>query len=130
MPGTTAILQPRTMVAAKELLQAIGWTIRAEFSKRRAGPGVVVRSFRASGLTARSRSPKQRARLRRMIHLLDRFFPSGPNCYRRALVEMAMDAGAAREPLYLGLNLSPRPTGHAWLSSDSPASAYEAELRI
>ena len=68
--------------------------------------------------------------MRRVIRLVDRFFPAGPNCYRRALVEMAMDSGAAKEQLHLGLNLSSGVAGHAWLSSDAPAAAYEAEFRV
>jgi hypothetical protein len=116
---------------ALDPIRALGWLFRAERSKRRTGPTAVVAVFRAAGMRAPSRSPSERARLRSLIRRLDHYFPAGPNCYRRALVEIAMDAGAAREPLHLGLNLSPRAGGHAWLSSDAAdGAAYEVELRM
>jgi hypothetical protein len=65
---------------------------------------------------------------------MDRVLPAGPNCYRRALLEMYLDSGASREPLYLGLRAHGGPrSGHAWLASwpdNAGASAYDAILEM
>lgn len=113
-----------------DFIRAVVWTIRAESVKRRFDPRHAVRLFRAAGAGAPKRLPGDRVRLRRTIRLLDRVFPLGPNCYRRALVEIAMDSSAAAEPLHLGLNVSGRPTGHAWLPPETPERSYEVELRL
>jgi hypothetical protein len=64
------------------------------------------------------RTAAARASLRRLIRIVDRCFPSGGNCYRRALIEVAMDASAAAEPLHMGIRSNGGPnSGHAWLGS-------------
>jgi hypothetical protein len=69
-----------------------------------------------------------------MIALVDRVLPGEPNCLRRALLEIALDAGAAEEPLHLGLKVPGGPrSGHAWLASwpdAANASAYDAVLEV
>ena len=67
-----------------------------------------------------------------MIGIIDRAFPSGPNCYRRVLVEIAMDAGAAEEDLHIGLRAHGGPkSGHAWLGSEGTAAErYDAEFVV
>jgi hypothetical protein len=95
-------------------------------------PNALLPLLRARGLARPARDDRGRARLRRAIRFVDRLFPSGPNCYRRALLEIAMDAGAAREPLHMGLNAEGGPrSGHAWLASspDRPAH-YDAEFVV
>jgi hypothetical protein len=43
----------------------------------------------------------------------------GGNCFRRALLEMALDRGAAGDPLLMGFNVhGGRLAGHAWLPAD------------
>jgi hypothetical protein len=65
-------------------------------------------------------------RLARAVRLVDRLFPSGPNCYRRALLEAALDAGAAHEPLMMGFRtVGGTCEGHAWLGSAEPQTAYD-----
>jgi hypothetical protein len=73
-----------------------------------------------------------RTKLQRLIRFVDRLFPSGPNCYRRALIEIAMDAGAAAEPLHMGLQAEGGlNSGHAWLASSSdPSRSYDAEFVV
>jgi hypothetical protein len=63
---------------------------------------------------------------------MDRLFPAGPNCYRRALVEMAMDPDAASEQLHMGINAGGwLASGHAWLdSSPDKGTGYQAEFRV
>jgi hypothetical protein len=69
-----------------------------------------------------------------MIRLVDRLFPGGANCYRRTLLEIALDAGAAEERLFLGLKEQGGPaSGHAWLESwpdAAEASRYDAIVEI
>jgi hypothetical protein len=60
------------------------------------GPEAIVRDFRARGVREKRRGPIGRARLRRAIGFIDAFFPGGANCFRRTLLELALDAGAAR----------------------------------
>jgi hypothetical protein len=67
-----------------------------------------------------------------MVRAVDRLFPSGPNCYRRVLMEIAIDAKAAGEPLYLGLLADGGSgSGHTWLaSSKDRGGRYDVELRV
>jgi len=82
-------------------------------------------------MTCLERSAEERARLRRLISIVDGRLPDGGNCYRRALVEMAVDPISASERLHFGLNsFGGRRTGHAWLSSDRPHLRYDAEFTI
>jgi hypothetical protein len=42
--------------------------------------------------------------------------PGGPECYRRVLLEVAVDPAAAAEPVHIGLKKSGAlKSGHAWL---------------
>jgi hypothetical protein len=70
--------------------------------------------------------------LRRLIRAVDARMPGGPNCYRRALLEIGLDAGAAREPLKMGLHPHGGPkSGHAWLGEPEPGTeSYEALFEI
>jgi hypothetical protein len=69
-----------------------------------------------------------------MIAAADRRFPDGGNCFRRALLEMSLDAGAAQERLCLGLKAAGGPrSGHAWLSSwpdAANAGTYDTVLEM
>jgi hypothetical protein len=97
---------------------------------RRVVPRKLIASVRARGATCVRRDPAARARLRRAIRFVDRLFPSGPNCYRRVLMEIALDAGAAAEPIHMGLQADGRPkSGHIWLeSAPDGAGRYDAEV--
>jgi hypothetical protein len=116
------------VVFVRDLLSVVCLSVRVDLSRRRIGPQQLVAALRVRGMSARRRSPFQRSRLRRLIATVDRFFPSGGNCYRRALVEIGMDADAAEEPFYLGLRAGGgKNSGHAWLSSEPVApNKYDA----
>ena len=74
-------------------------------------PHVTVGAMRALGRrSARVRGPIGRARLRRAIGWVDALGPGGANCYRRTLLELALDGGAARETVVFGLDVGS--TGH------------------
>lgn len=100
------------------------------------GPRVAVQGARLRGEKARLRPEAGRRDLRRIIGFLDRRWPGGPNCYRRVLLEVATDAGAAREPVQMGLRASGGPrSGHAWLGAgvmmDRPdAPPYDAIISL
>jgi len=107
---------------------------RIEWGRRFRGPALLVNRVREYGASAPARDPARRARLRRAIAAVDARLPGGPNCLRRALLEMRLDAGAARELIHFGLRAHGGPrSGHAWLSSwpDSErASSYDAVLEM
>jgi hypothetical protein len=69
-----------------------------------------------------------------MIAAVDARIPGGSNCYRRALVEMALDASAAEERLFFGLKAhGGARSGHAWLASwpdSANAGVYDAVLEM
>jgi hypothetical protein len=96
------------------------------------GPRPLLEKLRGRVHRLPCRDPKARMRLRRAIAWVDGHIPGGGNCYRRTLLEMALDRGAACEPLWLGLNVrDERPSGHAWLGTDGEAQhPYEVMIRV
>jgi len=95
---------------AAELLRVTQSVRDIDERRVRGTPQRVLAELRARGATARERGPIGRARLRRAIGWVDAALPGGPNCYRRILLELALDAGAARETVVFGLDVGS--TGH------------------
>jgi hypothetical protein len=93
-----------------------------EVGRRCVGPKPLLAMLRRHGDRSRERDPQARVHLQQVIDWVDRRCPDGGNCYRRALLEVALDRTAAREPFQMGFRLSlpdaggasPEP-GHAWL---------------
>jgi hypothetical protein len=82
------------------------------------GPQSAAEAARTLGRRRPRRTPSALARLRRAIAIVDRLAPGGANCLRRALLEIALDAGAAEAPLVIRLQYQGgRLGGHAWLST-------------
>jgi hypothetical protein len=110
--------EPHERAASSERAAAtsaeVGRVVRLvrEVDARRASgaPQEVLATMRARGASAEERGPIGRARLRRAIGWVDAFMPGGANCYRRILLESALDAGAARETVVFGLDVGS--TGH------------------
>src|SRR5262249_44384489 len=99
-----------------EICRVLAVLPEVERGRRTRGPRPLVADLRRKARQARARSPRDRARLQRAIAWVDACFPGGGNCYRRALLEMALDRGAASEPLRMGLKAGGgRGSGHAWL---------------
>src|SRR5450432_1479081 len=95
------------------------------------GPGILLPRLRLRGRRAQTRSVAGRARLRRVIAAVDSLWPGKPNCYRRALVEIVLDGGAAMEPLHLGLRVPGGPrSGHAWLGPSDEGIRYDVQLEM
>jgi hypothetical protein len=84
------------------------------------------------GAHGRLRSASERSRLRRLIGAIDRRLPDGGNCFRRALIEIALDPESAREPLRFGLRKGGgAKSGHAWLRDErEPQQRYDAEFAL
>jgi len=104
----------------------------AEAAGRVWGPRPLVGAARWLGRRATPRAPGERAWLQRAIAAIDRRLPGGERCYRRVLVEVALDPAAAAEPFVLGLDRSGQPrSGHAWLGGRrGRAEPYEVEISL
>jgi len=107
----------RTLV---ELARVVVAMPRVELDRRRASLHHAVRMARQRSAGRAQRSLEARRRLRRAIAFVDARLPGGPNCVRRSLLEMALDAGAAREKLLAGFVAGGgKKSGHAWLEFES-----------
>jgi hypothetical protein len=95
---------------AQELVRAAAIARKAERLRWANAPELAVNTMRARGRTKKKRGPIGRARLRRAIGWIDATYPSGPNCFRRILIELGLDAGAAAETIVFGLDVGR--TGH------------------
>jgi len=101
----------------------------AEAARLSKGPRAAVEMMRAVGQRNPRRDARRRVALRRAIRLVDRWHPGGPNCYRRVLLELALDRGAAEDRVMMGLRVSGSPgSGHAWLGSERHDSVYDVLL--
>ena len=94
---------------ALEVTRVTGVVRTVDAARKGETPERALAAMRARGLsTQRSRGPVGRARLRRAIGWVDAL--RGASCYRRILLESALDAGAARETVVFGLDVGR--TGH------------------
>jgi hypothetical protein len=103
-----------------------------EFGRTRRGPESLLNALRARGLQGPVRTESERERLTKIVKLVDKCFPGGGNCYRRALLKIAVDPVAARTPLKMGLRAGGGPrSGHAWLAdSETVVAHYDAEFSL
>jgi hypothetical protein len=117
--------------AALEILRVLIALPRVESTRRTRGLEPAVSAMRARGVHCIQREPRQRVFLQRAIAWLDCRIPGGTNCYRRVLLELSLDAGAASEPILIGLNPRGGPgSGHVWLASTDPLEHYEVKLAL
>ncbi len=102
-----------------------------EFHRHRRSLHRAVAGARQRGLQRIGRGPSSRARLQRLIRLVDRVLPGQPNCVRRSLLEIGLDAGAARERLFAGFSSGGGArSGHAWLETHPNARQFDAIVTI
>jgi hypothetical protein len=131
LAGRLALLaDPAALLDFASALPAL---LAAERSRRSdEGPGGAVPRFRARGRSRRRRDPGALARLQRVVAIADRILPGGPNCYRRVLAEIALDAGSADEPMHLGIVHGQATLGgHAWLGDRrEPGARYDVEIAL
>jgi hypothetical protein len=102
-----------------------------ERRRRHLGLHESVALSRSDALKRQKRNSVARMRLRRVIAVVDSMMPDGANCVRRSLTEMALDAGAAEEPLYAGLRRGGGArSGHAWLKSQPVTESYDVVVSV
>src|SRR2546429_3016492 len=82
-----------------------------ESGRRRLGPGPLLARLRRRGRRASRRGAAARGRLSWAIRAVDAVLPAS-SCYRRALLEVALDPDAAARPLHMGIHGA---RGHCWL---------------
>ena len=110
------------------------WTLlRVEIGRRRRGTRAVVDEMRARGQARPAPTDAQAAARRRLIEWVDARTPGGANCYRRALLTIALDPRAARGPLRFGLRRGGKAkSGHVWIpgSGDPRPGTYDVEFDV
>jgi hypothetical protein len=113
------------LARARELARVVAALPRVELERRTQGPKRAVPVLRALGKRCARRGADERALLRGAIASIDARVPGGGNCYRRVLLEIALDAGAAEERVALGVRAGGGlRSGHAWLG-DGPSDDGE-----
>jgi hypothetical protein len=124
----------RAVVRASLEAGRVLWTLlHVEVGRRRRGTRAVVDEMRARGRARRRPGPEQAAFQKRLIEWIDVRAPGGANCYRRALLTIALDPDAARGPLRFGLQRGGQPrSGHVWIpgTGDPPPNTYDVEFDI
>jgi Transglutaminase-like superfamily len=104
---------------------------RVEILRRRRSLHLAAAKARSAAWASPTRSSDQRLTLRRAIATVDAFFPGGPNCLRRSLMEVALDRGAADEKLLAGFRShGGARSGHAWLESEPHQESYDAVFSV
>jgi hypothetical protein len=122
----------RMMMLIRDALLVLRAAPAVEFGRLRKGPRPLLGVLRAKGGQMSARTQRERARLAKIIRVVDACFPGGGNCYRRALLEIAVDPIAAAAPLKLGLRAGGGSrSGHAWLGPRADSGAnYDAEFSV
>jgi hypothetical protein len=120
---------PATLAEVCNVLRTLPGVERA---RRAQGPRPVLDAIRRQARHAPRRGVVARRCLRRAIRWVDGCMIGGGNCYRRALLEIALDRGAAQAPLALGFaRQDDRLTGHAWIAGhDAGAGRYDFTLHL
>jgi hypothetical protein len=100
-----------------------------ERDRRRLGPAPLLARLRGEAKAFRERTPAERRRLGQIVSFVDFCMPGGGNCYRRALLQIAVDPQAADDVLRFGLRAHGGPqSGHAWLEGQPSGGRYDAEF--
>jgi hypothetical protein len=115
-----------------ELGRVLGMSFLVDRARTREELQPLITRLRRRGQSCKRRDSGARSCLKRAVGRVDRLFPGGPNCFRRVLLEIALDAGAAEEEIYLALRSGGGPgTGHACLASDrTPLERYDAHFVV
>lgn len=125
--------RPGQVVSLVDLARVLFALPGVELARKVQGPGPLVGRLRLKGARRAARTEVQRRRLHATIAAIDARLPGGGNCYRRALLEIALDRDAAAEPLFMGLTSEGGPkSGHAWLGADASDSdrRYDAIISL
>jgi hypothetical protein len=113
-------------------LTRVLWALPAVEADRHAtSPQRAALAARRRATLKPRRSTAGRRTLRRAISFVDAVAPRGPNCLRRSLLEMSLDAGASEERLLAGFRAGGGiGSGHAWLESEPVTETYDAVFPI
>lgn len=133
--GALLELRPRAPDEPRESPPALGPMIAevvamlpaAERARRARSPAEAVRAMRRRGAAHASLGPRAQARLRRIIDWVDALVPGGGNCYRRTLLELALDPEAAGATLVFGLDVGR--TGHVAFK-DRASAAFDVSFEV
>jgi len=101
--------------------------------RREQGAGLALGALRLNAPRRRRRTAAGREDLRRIIQVFDRIGAGRPNCFRRVLIEVALDEGAAQETICFGLRAGlTEESGHVWFASMAPPRdhAYDAQFSL
>ena len=114
-----------------EVCRVLGSLPRVESARRCQGPRPLLEGLRRRARSAPKRDPRGRERLRRAIRWVDAWIGGG-NCYRRSLLEIALDRGAAAEPFLMGFTLAGEQlSGHAWVAAEGSSQAnYQFTVQL
>ncbi len=117
--------------ATSDLVRVVCVLPWVEYARIRLGPRPAVVAMREMGKRRAGRSQSGRAQLQQIVRWVDALFPRGRNCYRRVLLETALDAGAASESVLLGFRQGGGPgSGHAWLASSLEGAGYDCVISV
>ncbi len=123
---STTVKAPNRRTA--ELVRVLGAVGGCDSLRRTRTPEQALEHARRAGLRCEQRSLLGRARLRWAIGWVDTAL--GAHCFRRVLLEASLDAGAAREPVVFGLDVTgDTPSGHvAFKNSEDRTFDVDFEL--
>jgi hypothetical protein len=98
---------------------------RIERERRKGNGAVALKMARSVGQFRRRRSPSGRLLLRRFLYQFDKVLP-GSNCFRRVLLEVALDSGSSAESVCFGVDTGANPfSGHVWIESDTASPSLK-----
>jgi hypothetical protein len=126
----------RLLSVGRDVASVLACVREVEQARVSESPERTLPRLRARGRMTRKRSTVEQQRLRGVIRFVDRLMPGGDNCYRRVLLEMAVDADAATKPVVFGLKKGGGlRSGHAWFrgrEDDDPRARerYDAEFVV
>jgi hypothetical protein len=126
------MLRPFTALAAfaDEMMEVAILLREVEEARLREGPEALLKRLRPLGAKRAPRTLSQRQRLSRNVTRIDRLLHGESNCYRRSLVQVALDRDAASQPFVLGLDVPASGVkGHAWLEGNERAG-FDVEFRL
>ena len=124
MNGLTEL--PSTLA---ELLNVLRVLPEIESARRKCGPRPLLEDLRRRAARAPERGAVRRRCLRRAIAWVDRCL--GANCFRRTLLETALDRGAASEAVSLGFSTGgAQLSGHAWLGAEEQPVTYDFTVKL
>ena len=121
----------RWLRLGRELLRVLRAIPGIEVRRMTEGPAPLLRDLRQHARYLPRRTSEERSDLRRVIRWADAHFPGGGNCYRRSLLEIALDAESASEHLVMALrSAGGEGSGHAWVGSDGDDGVYDAIIAL